>query len=161
MSKMFQVSELVQVGVDDEKSGVAFYSALAEKTKDAELKKTFADLAQQERCHQRRFEEMLAELGGEYKAPESYADEYLTYVRTLTTQRAFPDERAARRAAEACEDDRSALDLALRFERDTLILMNEMRGMVREKDRNVVDELIAEEQSHLVVLSQARQKLSG
>ena len=49
----------------------------------------------------------------------------------------------------------------MRFERDTLILMNEMRGMVREKDRNIVDELIAEEQSHLVVLSQVRQKLSG
>lgn len=98
MSKMFQVSELVQVGVDDEKSGAAFYSALAEKTKDAELKKTFADLAQQERFHQRRFEQMLAELGGEYKAPESYADEYLTYVRTLTTQR-FPtnEPRGGRR----------------------------------------------------------------
>jgi rubrerythrin len=160
MGKMFQVSELVQVAVDDEKSGVAFYSTLAQKGKDPALKNTFADLAEQERYHQQRFEKMLADLG-DYKAPERYADEYLTYLHTLTSQRAFPDERAAQRMAEQCPDDTSAVELSLRFERDTLILMNEMRRMVREKDRPIVDELIAEEQSHLVVLGEARRKLAG
>ena len=161
MSKMFQIAELVQVGIDDEKSGVAFYSALAEKVKDPELRKTFADLAEQERYHQRRFEQMLKDMGGEYKPAETYPDEYLAYVHTLTTQRAFPDEQAAIKAAADCADDLSAVDLSLRFERDTLILMNEMRGMVREQDRKIVDELIGEEQSHLVVLAKARQDLTG
>jgi rubrerythrin len=160
MSKMFEVAELVQVAVDDERSGVAFYSALAEKTSSAELGDTFADLAEQERRHQQRFEKMLADLG-DHKPAENYPDEYMSYVRTLTTQRAFPDEQAARRAAEESGDDASALDLSLRFERDTLMLMNEMRGMVREKDRQIVDELIDEERSHLVVLGAALKKLTG
>ena len=119
-----------------------------------------AELAEQERGHQKRFEQMLADLG-EYKAPDSYADEYLTYVHALTSQRAFPDEQAAQRAADECADDVSAVELAIGFERDTLILMGEMRGMVPEKDRPIVDQLIDEERSHLVVLTAARGKLTG
>lgn len=160
MAKMFDVAELVQVAVDDEKSGVAFYQALSAKTRHAQLKKTFATLADQERHHQKRFEGMLKELG-DYKSPDSYADEYLTYVRALTSERAFPDEAVARRQAEQCPDDQAAIALALRFERDTLVLMNEMRGMVRQKDRPIVEQLIAEEQQHVVDLTAARAKLKG
>ena len=160
MARMFDVAELVQVAVDDEKSGVAFYEALAQKAHDATLKQTFKSLADQERHHQRRFEEMLKGLGG-YKPPDTYADEYVSYVHALTTDRAFPDEAAAVRRAGECADDQAGIALALRFERDTLVLMNEMRGMVSEKDRAVVDELIAEEQQHVVDLTAARAALKG
>ncbi len=160
MARMFEVSELVQVAVDDEKSGVAFYSALAGKVKDAKLKDTFNDLAEQERYHQKRFEQMLKDIG-EHRPAERYADEYATYLRALTSDRAFPDETAAVRAAEQCADDLAAVNLSLRFERDTLILMNEMRSLVHETDRSIVDELIKEEQSHLVTLTAARDRLLG
>jgi rubrerythrin len=159
MSQMFVVSEVVAVAVEDEKSGVAFYSALAGKAKDAALKRTFANLAEQERYHQQRFEKMLKDLG-DYKPPDSYADEYVTYLRTLMTQRAFPDEAGARRAAVECPDDRAAVETSIRFERDTLILMGEMRGMVRPKDRPIVEQLMDEERAHLVVLGEARKRLA-
>jgi rubrerythrin len=160
MAKMFEVAELVQVAVDDEKSGVAFYQTLSEKTQRAELKKTFATLADQERYHQKRFEEMLKDLG-DYRPPDTYADEYLSYVHALTSDRAFPDEAVAQRRAQEVRDDHEAIALALRFERDTLVLMNEMRGMVRKKDRAIVDQLIGEEQQHVVDLTAARSKLTG
>lgn len=158
MGEMFEVAELVRVAVEDEKSGVAFYSALAEQTRQQELKKVFADLAEQERYHQKRFEEMLQSLG-DYKAPERYSGEYASYLRALTTDRAFPDESTAQRLAGECADDLAALELATRFERDTLILMQEMRALVPEKDRAIVDELADEERTHLVTLTQAREKL--
>lgn len=160
MAKMFDVAELVQVAVDDEKSGVVFYEALAEKARNPGLKQTFKSLADQERHHQRRFEEMLKDIGG-YKSPDTYADEYLSYVHTLTTDRAFPDEATAVRKARNCADDDAGIALALGFERDTLVLMNEMRGMVGDKDRAVVDELIREEQQHVVDLTAARASLNG
>ena len=158
MRELFEVVELVKIAVEDEKSGVAFYSALTGRTRNAALKKTFSELAEQEKFHQKRFEEMLASLGG-HKAGESYQGEYMAYLRALTDDRAFPDEAAARRMAIECPDDASALELAIRFERDTLLLMNEMRGMVPEKDAHVVKALAQEEQSHLVVLANARRKL--
>ena len=83
----------------------------------------------------------------------------MEYLRTLTDNRAFPDEKTAAAMADECADDAAALDLASRFERDTLILMNEMRSLVPEKDRPVVDELAKEEQGHLVTLAKAHQEL--
>lgn len=159
MAELFDVAELVRIAVEDEKSGVAFYSALAGRTRQPELKKVFADLAEQERYHQQRFEKMLGSLG-EYKAPERYSGEHASYLRALTTDRAFPDEGAAARAADECADDLAALALARRFERDTLILMQEMRELVSEKNRAIVDELADEERSHLVTLAEAGEKLA-
>lgn len=157
MARMFDVAELVQVAVKDETAGVAFYSTLAQTARHPALRACFAGLANQERYHQKRFEDMLRSLGG-YQAAEQYPDEYLDYVTSLTTTRAFPEPEAAQQQARACASDEAAIDLALRFERDTLVLMNEMRGMVREKDRAIVDELIREERQHVVDLAAARQQ---
>ena len=157
MAELFEVAELVKVAVEDEKTGVAFYSRLAEKCQ--KLKDIFSKLAEEEKVHQRRFEEMLAGIG-DYKPPEQYPGQYMEYLRTLTDDRAFPDEQTAVRMADECADDAAALMLASRFERDTLILMNEMRSLVPEKDHAVVDELAREEQGHLVTLAEARRKLA-
>lgn len=160
MGELFEVAELVRVAVEDEKTGVAFYSKLADNMRDPDLRKTFADLAEQERYHQRRFEEML-ETMGEYKAPERYSGEYTSYLTALTTGRAFPDEETAMHMAEQCKDGLSAVELSDRFERDTLILMQEMRKLVPERHRPIVDELADEERAHLVVLANARAKLTA
>jgi rubrerythrin len=159
MVEQFEVDELVKVAVEDEKSGVAYYSRLAQKACDAWLRSTFADLAEQEKHHQQRFERMLADLGG-YSPREQYPGEYMAYLRAMTSGRAFPDVHAAQQAAEQCADDLSAVDMALRFERDTLVLMNELRGFVPQRDRAIVDELINEERSHVVVLTAAKEKMS-
>ena len=159
MSELFEITELVKIGVEDEKSGVAFYSVMAEKAAKPELKKIFTELAEQERFHRQRFEQMLRDLGGHQPSREEYAGQYMEYLKALTNDRAFPDEDAARKAAEQCEDDAAAVDMAVRFERDTLLLMNEMRGMVPEKHAAIVKALADEEQAHLVTLSEARRVL--
>jgi rubrerythrin len=159
MSEQFEVAELVQVGVEDEKTGVAFYAALSKKMKSPHLQKLFANLSEQERYHQKRFEQMLAELGGLKPGHEEYPGQYMAYLRTLTNDRAFPDEETAMLAAQTCASDAAAVELATRYERDTLMLMNEMRNLVPEKDKPVVDELAREEQVHLVMLSEARRKM--
>ena len=155
MRELFEVSELVRIGVEDEKSGVAFYQKVAEKVSNDDLKKLFADLANQEKYHQKRFEQMLKELGG-HTQKEEYPGQYTNYLRALTSERAFPDPDAAIRQADAIASDAEAVDLASRFERDTLILMNEMRSVLPVGDKSIIDELVREEQQHLVSLADAR-----
>ena len=158
MGELFDVSELVRVAVEDERTGCAFYTAAAERADDPELKKTFAEMADQERYHQTRFENMLAELG-EIRPPELYSGEYASYLGALTRDRAFPDQQSARQMAEACESDQAFLDVALGFERNTLNLVNEMRALVPESAKGVVDDITCEEQAHVVSLLDARDKL--
>jgi rubrerythrin len=160
MKELFEVFELVKIAIEDEKSGVIFYSALSQKSRSASLRKLFSQLAEQERYHQKRFEAMLQDLG-DATPREQYDGEYMDYLRALTSARAFPDVKAAQNAAAECASDAAALDIATQFERDTLILMNEMGGMVPEKDMAIVKELAREEQAHLVALAGARAALAG
>jgi len=158
MSPLFEIAELLRIGVEDETSGVAFYAMLAGKTKNPAMKKIYEGLAEQERYHKKRFEKMLEELG-EYEAPESYSGEYIAYLRAMLDSRAFKDPETAKKLAAETIDDKEAIKMAIRFERDTLGLMNELREMVPVKDRDVVDDLAREEQAHLVELARALESL--
>lgn len=155
----FDIAELVQLAVNDEAPGVAFYTALASKAQSPEIKRMFSDLADQERYHQRRFEEMLVSLTGEGAAQPTEADR--NYLEALTSLLAFPDTDSARRMAAGCVDDDAAVELATLFERDTLLLMQEMKALVPEKDHDVLEQLIDEERAHVVVLTQAARRLKG
>lgn len=155
MRELFNVAELVRIGVEDEVSGVAFYEAMARKTGNPKLRGMFEGMAGQERYHKKRFEEMLESLNAR-PAKEEYPGEYTEYLRALTGGRAFPDPQAAAKKAQELDTDAAAIDFAIHFERDTIILMNEMKGLLPESDLPVVNELIREEQSHLVELAEAR-----
>ncbi len=154
--ELFDITELVQIAVQDEASGVAFYSQLALQARGGNLRELFAQLSREEQYHQHRFSELLDALGGRRRQKEEYPGEYVEYLRTLTGLRAFPDEMTASKLAAGCKGDVEALDLATRFERDTLILMNEMRAVLPEADRGIIDEIAREERAHLVALGQAR-----
>lgn len=159
MPEIFKVAELVKVAVEDERSGVAFYSTLAEVVKTPQVKEIMAKLAEEEKVHQQRFEEILLNLGG-VKAPQTYEDEYVSYLAALTSSRAFPDEQTALKMARRCPDDATAVEMSTRFERDTLMLMNEMRSMASKEHVEIIEELIREEQGHLVTLARAKEALA-
>lgn len=158
MKELFEAPELVRIAVEDERTGVAFYTAMVAKAHALAVKETFADLATQELYHLKRFGEMLDGMAN-FLPREQYSGEYMAYLRAITHTRAFPDERTALDMVAACDDDADFVDLAARFERDTLILLNELRGMVDPRDRPILDEIAREEQNHLVTLAEARAKL--
>jgi len=160
MGEMFDIAELLRVGVNDEKSGVVFYAALAKKADDPELQRMFAELADEERSHQQRFEAMLASVG-EHRDADQYDGEYGMYLKAMTDMLAFEDEETAERMAAECANDAAAMELALSFERSTLNLMHEMKDLVPAKDREVVQQLIDEERGHVVTLARAAEGLQG
>jgi len=160
MRELFNISELVQMAVDEEKAGAVFYSTAAERTNNAGLKDIFIRLSKEEKFHQSRFEAMLEALG-QYKAPEEYPGQYAAYLRVLTGGRAMPDEARAKELAEQCRDDDAAVQLADQMERDTLMLYNELAGLLPEKHSKIVESIRSEEQGHLVTLAEAKQTLAG
>ena len=158
MSELFEVPEMVRVAVEDERTGVAIYTALAASAKAAEVRALFEKLVGQERFHQMRFEGILEQLGG-HCPREQYEGEYVAYLHTLTSTRAFPDPAAAVEAARRCRTDAEAVDLALQYERDTLALINELRELVGPRHKDVVETIAREERAHIVVLADEKRKL--
>jgi rubrerythrin len=160
MSRSFDLRELVRVAVVDERSGAEMYRTLAGLARDAALQDRFRRLAQQEKRHENRFEELLAGLGPPAE-DWKYPDDWVDYVQALMAEGAAGEPSDRQAQAESVTDDLAAIDLAVQFERNQLNLQHEMGQMLGESDNPVVKEIIAEERAHLVELSAARRQLSG
>jgi len=155
---IFQVSEIVQMAVDEEHNGYYFYKTLAECADHPGLREMAETLAVQERGHEKAFIALRDELG--VSAPnESYPGEYADYMAVLVNGKTFPDEEGAIRLAKESGGDAGAVDTAILFEKNTLLFLGEMRKLVASRYQEKVDILIDEERQHLVDLSHIRKEL--
>ena len=155
---LFKVSEVVQMAIDEEHNGTLFYEALAGCAKSPILKEAAKRLAAQEAGHEKAFTALRDRLGLP-AAPESYPGEYADYMNALLAGKTFPNEAAAVRLAQEAGGDAKAVNTAILFEKNTLLFLVEMKGLVAERDREMVNELIDEERQHLVDLSNIRTML--
>jgi rubrerythrin len=151
MGALFQVSELVDMAISEEHHGTIFYEALERQAQSPLVRKAAGRLAEEERGHERAFTTMKENVAS-YLPPESYPGEYEDYVKALLDGRTFPDEQEAIALAHTGADA-DALRIALRFEKNSLLFFSEMRVLVPESERALVDELIEEERRHLVDLN--------
>ena len=159
MAELFKATEIVEMAIQEEKNGVAYYEAFAEKTSDPEVKEFALRMAEEERRHEQEFTEMRDQLGA-YVAPETYGGEYLAYVQALVGGRFLPDELAALDSVQGAASDREVVVTALRFEKETLLFFSEIKQFVPERHGLVIDRLIDEERKHIADLSALLQKLS-
>ena len=160
MANLFLASEIVAMNVTEEKNGYEFYTALCKTARSQKLRETAARIAQQEKRHEERFRKWLDELEP-HEPTESYPGEYDAYVKALLRNKTFPDEEAARKMAQEAETDLRAVEIALQMEKNTLLLLQELRKHVPEKDLAFVDATVREEEDHLAELTDLRDQLSS
>jgi rubrerythrin len=158
MPELFKATEIVEMAVQEERNGVAYYVALAKKTANATVKAFAERMAGEERRHEREFTELRQQLGG-YVPAESYEGEYLAYVRALVNDRFLPNEEKAKQAVLRATSDREVIQNALRFEKETLLFFSEMKHFVPQRHGEVIDTLIGEERQHIADLAGLLAKL--
>jgi rubrerythrin len=153
MPELFKATEIVEMAVQEERNGVAYYEALAGKTADPKVKAFAERLAGEERRHEREFTELRNQLGG-YVPAESFEGEYLAYVRALVNDRFLPSEEKAKETVRRAGTDRDVILSALRFEKETLLFFSEMKHFVPRRHAPVIDTLMGEERQHIADLSE-------
>ena len=158
MSIFFSGDELMEIASGIERNGIAFYESLVAKSKDREAKAIYEYLAGEEKKHLTTFQEMLKSVG-QYKPPESYTEEYMLYLRALVDSVVFPDDKTAREMANKASSEAEALHIGIIAEKDSILFYYEMRNLVREPDRHIVDAIIDEEKTHLRQLAQLKTKV--
>ena len=155
--KIFSIREVIEQAVQTEKSGFDFYSSMAEKFKEnSELKKLFTLLATHETKHGKRFADLIEKIGDE--EPENW-DEVSQYINALVDSEFFLGKDTCLPSLEHVKTALEAIDFALCFERETLLYYYTLKESTKEKD--IVDEIIREEKSHIVWLSNLRKSFSG
>ena len=160
MANLFVASEIIAMNVTEEKNGYEFYQALSQSAHSQKLREAASRIAKQEKRHEERFRKWLDELEP-HQPNESYPGEYDAYVKALLRNKTFPDDEAARKMALEAETDLSAVEIALQMEKNSLLLLQELRKHVPEKDLAFVDATVREEEDHLAQLTDLREELKS
>lgn len=146
---VFTAAEALEMALEIETNGEVYYSAVAERSADPELKALFENLAAQERGHYRLFQKMLGKVEPAPQLPAAEYDEYQAYIQVALDNALFAGPDKALALAKQAQDRETALRAALGFEKDTLLFFYDVREMVGEADRETVSGVIREEKKHL------------
>jgi rubrerythrin len=146
---LFQAADIVELAMQVEQSGEAFYNAVAAKVETSEARELFEYLAGQEVVHYQIFQRLSQTVR---EAPFMTDEEWNLYQDYLngTVQSAFfqgTDKALA--LAETVSDSQTAIQMAIGFEKETLLFFYDLRERIPGADRPVVQAVIAEEKRHI------------
>lgn len=142
----FTIREVIEQAVQTEKLGHQFYTTMAERFKkeSEDLNKLFTTLAEKEVRHEKTFSELLGMIGD--SEPEGW-EEVSQYMRAMVESEFFLGKDKSLPSMERIKTVEDAVNFALGFEKETLLYFHGIKDAVKEKD--IVDEIINEEKSHI------------
>ncbi|MFC1983088.1 ferritin family protein [Chloroflexota bacterium] len=158
MSISFSGSELINIAIGVERRGIAFYDIMTRSTENAITRDIFQYLADMEREHIQIFQGMLAEVD-KYQIPETYAQEYASYLQALVDNAVFTDDMVTSEMATKAESDIEALELAIGAEKDSILFYYEIKEIMPQRAQATINKIITEEKSHLRQLSGLKKNL--
>jgi rubrerythrin len=148
---VFEPSEVFQFAIRIEEGGEKFYRAMSKKLADAEVKSLFSALADEEVKHKKTYEGMVSKIE-EYEPFESYPGEYFSYLRAYADNIIFTPERMEEEMSKI-NDAPSALKFAIDRELDSILYYQEVKNLVPENQRGLIDKIIEEERRHFMKLT--------
>lgn len=141
----YSIREVVEQAIRTERLGYEFYTTMKERFKDDErFTKLFSTLAEKELAHEKRFSELLEIIKDE--EPENW-EEASEYLRAIVESEFFLGKDKALPALSHVKSIDDAVEFAIGFEKETLLYFYGLLGSVKEKE--VIEEIISEEKSHI------------
>ncbi len=137
--------EFLELAIEIERNGYNFYE-LAAQDKSKEVRDILMQLAGREREHEHTFRDMLTRVGG-YVA-ENPCENY-QYIKDLADSSIFTGKQAQALLTQKTMTDITAVEAGISFEKDSILLYSEVRGMVPRQDQDIIDMITNEEKKHL------------
>jgi len=159
MGILFSAGEIVTMAAQLEENGMKFYNEMAAQTRDEESKELFTFLASEEVRHKTLFQKMIGSFQ-ELELSPAEEEQYVNYLGALTGSRIFKSDLNIPEMLEGVKDHIAALEMAINFEKDSIIFYYELKGQTIKSDKRKVDNVINEEKTHLVKLIALRDKLA-
>lgn len=159
MVNKFAGSEIIDIGTQIEKNGFEFYRTLSRKTEHDGVRMIFEYLADEEQKHIAMFK-LLSESCEKSPEEVNFPDEYAQYMNALALEHVFPSKEKAEELIVSIKSDIDAINIAIQFEKDSIVFFESMKKMVRKDDTDAITALVAEEQKHLEKLYAMKKELS-
>ncbi|NLC77268.1 MAG: ferritin family protein [Clostridia bacterium] len=148
MWKIFKGAEIAEFAVRIEQNGYTFYDKAAAHIQNPAARELLDFLKEEELKHEKLFRDLMGTLTPA-NLRETYEGEYEEYLKALVDNHVFGAVGSAEKALSRLADEIDVINTAIGFEKDTILFFRELLDLVSEKDRQVVEQLIEEEKSHL------------
>jgi rubrerythrin len=163
MTAFFNADEVLAMAERIERNGQGFYLQAASMVQGTEIGKLLADLAVWEKGHEALFKVMREDLTGretESTAFDPY-DEMALYLTAMADSHIFAvDDINPAAILEGNESSEDILDIALEFEKNSILFFMGLQKMVSENlGKEKVWKVIDEETSHIAWLEKKRREL--
>lgn len=152
---VFRAAEILDLAIQIERQGIAFYRACKEALDSSALKETFSYLIEQEHIHLRLFSGMKENLR-EIRLPESFAGEYDRHLAAFVQDEVFSMPEEAAEKARSLQSVQEAVDWALAFEQKSIDFYHLIKNYVRASESATIERIIEEEKRHIERLNQLR-----
>jgi rubrerythrin len=162
MSVIYNADEIYEMGIQIEKNGQAFYEAAAEAAADSETRKLLSDLARWEETHVALFSDLKKKLPGDLQEdPRLDLDQQKAiYLKAAADSHIFTKHRDPKALAKTCKGPLDVLNIAMDFEKDSVVLYTAMKDLVPENlGKETIDKLIKEEMGHIALIQNWMQRL--
>ena len=147
MAEFFRSGELYRIAMQMERTGLAFYTAVAEQSRDTSTRAVYEYLAASEKRHLKKFKK-LWNTTGKSAPPESYRGEYRKYIKALVKDRVFPSTAVAKSRA-AKSGLSAALKTGIQAEKDSILFYTELMNLLPDPEKAAVRKILSEEKRHL------------
>lgn len=155
MGKKFSGCEIVELGINIEENGRDFYSTLARQTHNPQAVAIFEYLAGEEGKHIDTFRKIHA-ITCSYEPEEAFPEEYFAYMNSLASQYVFTQQNKGGKIARGVKDYNEGINLGIQFEKDSILFYEEMKKIVPDREKELIDRLISEEKNHLKQLNELK-----
>jgi rubrerythrin len=162
MSIFFNADEIFQMGLRIETSGKEFYATVAQNSSDPAMQKFFSDLSRWESEHIHYFDRLRQALPGSAKRGASFdpGEELLLYLQASADSHVFLRNKDIQKLASQCKTPLEVLELAIAFEKDSVVFYTTMKKVTPEEfGKKEIDLLIDEEVGHIALLHQKKKEL--
>lgn len=146
---LMKAADITELAMELEKSGEAFYRAVAEKVDSKEVQALFVDLADQEVMHYQVFKKLAQSIQEQPFMTDEEWDRYQRYLESTVESAFFEGPDKALSVAEDVESGQQAIGMAMRFEKETMLFFYDLLDVVPASGRDVIEKVIAEEKKHV------------
>lgn len=139
--------EIVEIAVRIEENGNEFYSAAADMIKDStDIRGLFYDLAEKEILHISIFQKLAEKFDAEtFDFSSGDATDYIDH---LAESHIFGKPDSGKNLALTIKTPREGLEMAYKFENDSVAFYTELLKYTRSDSKHLVQEIIDEEKEH-------------
>ncbi|MBI5116074.1 hypothetical protein HZA56_06340 [Candidatus Poribacteria bacterium] len=146
-----------------EEEGVAFYASLARHTTNEKIRKLAGMMTRAEKIHQIAFLRLSAKIEarrGAVKPADKLSADFRQYILALIDHRIFLSPEQASVTAGNLTNEHEAVDMAIGFEKENILLLRECREIAGIEAKRLIDKFIEQEKRHIIALQKARVILS-